>query len=393
MLNNVQKVALALTLSCLSDDMSVNLIRVPKLHNKFAMTLTSKDGSFSQTVPMEDTNSIEIFFRNAVNYFYKKVTSTNIPFSASQEDIIRDADILLGGAFLATTGSDEDKDRIEKKISDCVEFVDDCIKYVNQGSREHQLLLCTSNFLNEIFFHISLEEMKEDSEFNLEEVLEDCYIFAEVESKDNKRKWRKRPETFIDERYEKELSRILTFALVSKNVNFDIGNVLSADNTLRVEFDAGDCLSRISAYLHNKDTKYNAFEILKDQIYKSIFMNNCNSSFADFDDVEKQIQCLELLKENGIDCMALQRFIGFYLRSAIGEVNIGKDINLVNTLVLNISSLMSVGGGTKLQFGNDLNVFDVINVFKKNYIIAKENPKIAFMSALAIDGYMSDFNK
>ena len=35
MLNNVQKITLALSLAYLSDDMSVNIIRVPKLHNKF----------------------------------------------------------------------------------------------------------------------------------------------------------------------------------------------------------------------------------------------------------------------------------------------------------------------------------------------------------------------
>lgn len=317
----------------------------------------------------------------------------DLPFSASQEDIVRDADILLSGYCLAS-GTPEEQDALLKRISDSVEAIDDCAKYVNQGSREHLVLSCLSSFLNELFYHISLEEMKEEElDFNIEERLNDCYAFAELECKDKIRKWRKKPETIVDENFEKNLARILTYALVSKNVNFDIENVLQAENTLRVRFDAGDCVARIISYLHNKDTKYNAFEILKDQIYKSIFMNNCNSSFVNFDDIEKEIQCLELLKENGIDGMSLQRFIGFYLRNAVSEVNCGKDSNLVNAILLNLSSLMSVGGGSKLDFEDDLNVFDIINSFDNNYTIAKENPKVALMSALAIDGYMSDFDK
>lgn len=393
MLNNVQKVALALTLSCLSDDMSVNIIRVPKFHNKFAMTLTSKDGSFSQTVPMEDTNSIERFFRDVVNYFYKKVTTTDIPFRASQEDIIRDAEVLLSGVFLATTGSDEDKDRIEK-TSDCVEFVDDCIKYVNQGSREHQLLLCTSNFLNEIFFHISLEEMKEDGEFNLKETLDDCYAFAEVESKDNKRKWRRRPETQVDKYLDMEVARILTYAILAKNVNFDICNVLQADNTLKVEFDAGDCLARPYGYIHNKQTKYVGFKILKNEIFKSILGNNCIQEYMDMSEGECEKLCLDIIRDNGIDGLALQRFLGFYFKNGLSEVNYGRDSQLIDTILLNISSVLGIGFGNKISVEDDnLLLAEVCDIFDDNYNLAGENRKTAISSALAIDDYISDLYK
>lgn len=71
-MNNVEKIVLALSLSYLSEDMSVNIIRIPKLHNKFVMTIENKNGKFSKTVPLDDTNKIDNFLRDVVNHLYKK---------------------------------------------------------------------------------------------------------------------------------------------------------------------------------------------------------------------------------------------------------------------------------------------------------------------------------
>ena len=395
MLNNVQKVTLALTLSCLSDDMSVNIIRVPKLHNKFAMTLTSKDGSFSRTVPLTDTNSIEKFFRDVVNYFYKKVTNNNISYRASQEDIVKDADTLLSGYCLAVEGTVEEQDKMQQKISDCVEFIDDCAKYVNQGSREHLVFKCMSNFLNELFFHISLEDMKESDDFNLEEVLNVCYENADENTKDLVKNWRKNPKNQVYDRYlDMEMARILTYAILAKNVNLHMWNDLSVDNTLKIEFDAGDCDARPSIYLLKSSDKNINFEILKSQVFRSILGKNEIAEYASMDEYQQENLILDIIKENGIDNISVQRFIDFYLNRGLSEVNYGRDGQLIDAILLNISSMLEVGYGKEVSVDcESTRLAEICDIFDDNYSMVDENRKPAILSALAIDNYISGLYK
>ena len=108
-------------------------------------------------------------------------------------------------------------------------------------------------------------------------------------------------------------------------------------------------------------------------------MNNCNSSFADFDDVEKQIQCLELLKEmkkllkDSIGAQYLKEGIN---TAIIGKPNVGKS-TLLNALLNEDKAIVTNIPGTtrdiieaKINLGRiTLNLLDTAGIRKTSDIV------------------------
>jgi hypothetical protein len=165
-------------------------------------------------------------------------------------------------------------------------------------------------------------------------------------------------------------------------------NDLSVDNTLKVEFDAGDCDARPSIYLLKSSDKNINFEILKSQVFRSILGKNEIAEYGSMDEYQQESLTLDIIKEKGIDNVSVQRFVDFYLNRGLSEVNYGRDSQLIDAILLNISSMLEVGYGKEVSVDcENTRLAEICDIFDDNYSMVDENRKPAILSALAIDDY------
>lgn len=417
MIDDIQKMALAISFAYMSGDMDINIIRMPKARNKFLMTINAKDGSFENVLPTSDGEKANKLLKDVVLYLMKNLYSNEVfvqrfkdflekhdgvvdidelsQLEISEDEIYMCADKIYHDCFLLEGETKVDENDLLQNISCAVEFLEDCMKYVNKGSVEHQVLHTANSLLTGIFYFIGLPETREGREtLNLEECIDECADFAIMETMDKRCKWREKEETQIDEALDKEIARLLTYGLLAKNVDLCFGNDLKADNTLCVEYNSGGNNQRYTSYIHNKDTKYEMLDILRDTIYNSILGNNFRSAWKNAPDFMKEIQAIRILKEYGFCRLGLERFLQYYLRNGFNEVNYGRDSHMLNAIMLNISSLMKVGKGTHLDIDDKMLTLGHINTaFDINYDVGQIFPQFAYESAFQIDKLISDFYK
>jgi hypothetical protein len=135
-------------------------------------------------------------------------------------------------------------------------------------------------------------------------------------------------------------------------------------------------------------------EILKSQVFRSILGKNEIAEYASMDEYQQESLTLDIIKEKGIDNVSVQRFIDFYLNRGLSEVNYGRDSQLIDAILLNISSMLGVGYGKEVSVEYEsTRLAEICDIFDDNYSMVDENRKPAILSALAIDNYISDLYK
>ena len=87
MINNIQKLTLAMFFAYVSDDMKVNIVSFPKFQNKNFCLVSAKDDSFNCVMPpVEKSEEVDKFFKTIIGYFYKVNKNDELSDNLSSEE-------------------------------------------------------------------------------------------------------------------------------------------------------------------------------------------------------------------------------------------------------------------------------------------------------------------
>ncbi|MBE5757600.1 MAG: hypothetical protein E7345_01535 [Clostridiales bacterium] len=422
MINNIQKLTMAMTLAYLSDDMKVSIVSIPKCQNRNFCLVSTLDDKKQWVMPSASSDNVDDFFYDIVKNFYESYYGEELPECKNFHDTYKYADKLFHEFMLLEGNSKLDEDAILTKLSNGVSEIekDMDLSQVNIGSDEHKVLMCADAFTQGIFFFWSFNDINEKKgTLNLEECLNEVETSVIPELNKNNPKWRSRKDTDLNDFWlEIELSRYIAYGLLAPNTDFEFVSQAKFGNPLNVVFNNGFEDNRIGVFIHNKETKFEACRLLKEEILNSILGNNFQDEYLDVDLDKKEEQVIKLLRKRKFNEENIEKFVDYYLGEGATNVNFGRDTTLLNTIMLNIASFLGCRNDSNIDiFSDDFktsyhelseeekgfvsrdktkpakNMCEIDDVVADNYFTAKYKPKLAYDVAFRLQKLLSDFHK
>lgn len=400
MLSNLQKASISALLCIMDGDIELTRYNIKKAKNSSIYNIKSKNGKLNHYIDFVKDENVDEVFRDVVRQVYNKRIGADHPIEYFSDnfsincivDIINEYTNL---DITNLTNADEMQANFDR-LGDVVDnlttlYAAQC----NYSTKEPIFIQMIGDLCEEIRTYImSGEKMSYGTLFD---TLENFETAATNNLKNHianeHAKWVfEKDKQSINSLINKHRAKILTMAILSRDINPGIFLATRFDNTLGVSMKPADPQYNNKAFdtfFHNK--KHSELDMIK---FREDFCN----LFLDirgFDKLkssplpQKESVVFECIKEDHSNSSIIDKNINelkandlfdSYL-DVLGKINYGDDQTLYSAIVLNIACTQG-----KTNISHDLSNLEsftaeeVFKIFNLNYDIVKENPTAALQA-------------
>lgn len=397
-LDNRARLSLAVSLAILSKDISFARYTIKQAYNKSVYTIKTKDGNLDYTFDMTGKNIPE----DMLECVLQKVLEEKFPTRrVPRMDELDDNMIIKKFTDVINYLVQEPKD---KSSTEYVRYHEDLINLQNNlmalcdMAEECNILNDELNILTIPLFILDTMILKNTKDPQLsnradtEKLLKGCLDNGEIALEQTVYKdypWAKSTGLKDSDReLEKEIARIITYCMISKDIAPSIDINERMDNVMQFSamFSNGQTLTFA---LSNRECEEKDLKEFKDKIYDEILSRNGFSDTSVYSPEDKEAFVMTILKQN----VDVSSTILYGCKKCIEDhvINFGRDQNIFNSVILNVLDLM---GGNDDEYPNGLELenkgcAEINNLFDRNYDKVSEDPTLAYKM---ISKYLKQFS-
>ena len=384
-LNNHNKAVMSLALAILSENLSFSRYSMRQAQCSDIYKIKSKDGSIDYLFDFKNTKDFDSMFRNLLHEVLTERSKTRVPTidELNDDELALKKFVQITNSFvtcpkdqksLEFTKFHQDQIRIQNHLFALCEMAEEA-NILNGGV---DILTATLFILDKLVlyntknntlekvndFKVYLNTCSEGGKSALDDLKKDQRWIGSNEAKT------------IDHDLGKEIAKLMTYNLMSKDIDTQLDANEKLNNTLMLSsiFSNGQ---ELTLYVHDRECLSKDIDLYKCDLFNEIMSRNGFTQPNAYDPKIKEAFTVSILKD---ELNTNKKFLAAYENCIDnGYFNFGRDQYIVGAVALNILGLNGLD-----EDSHDLETLDgkgseeIINIFANNYERILKDPLLAY---------------